>query len=170
MTDDEIPEIAKAKIRPIVEFFLIDIDGKNDREFIDTRLEDRKHLRDALKSTKGLYAFYNSELEIIYVGKTKNNLWTEMISAFNREMGHYERYYVQHPHGKYKETSDGKVRHIRNRKFYLYDSAYCFSAYAINDNDIIDLIELMMIRMMPNDLLNRRIEGNNSLNIYQSEA
>ena len=161
--------IANQKIHPIVEFFEIDFECRNDREFIDTAQTDRKILRSALSKSKGIYAFYNSEFEVIYVGKTKSNLWNEMKFAFNRRMDHYQRYQVQHPRSKYSEPSNGFVRTIRKKQFYLFDLATHFSAYAIEDDTLIDLIELMMIRIMPNDILNVRMEGNTSLRAYSAE-
>ena len=159
-------EIAKKTIHPIVEFFPIDLEGKNENEFIDTSIDnkDRIELRKALSASKGIYAFYNSEYECIYIGKTKNNLWLEMKTAYNREMNHYQRFTVDHgKKQKYKVPSNGILRPIRARKFHLYDNARYFSAYHIEENDLVDLMELMIVRLMPNDLLNVRMEGNTSL-------
>ncbi len=159
---------AEQKIHPIVEFFAVDYDNQGIADFIDTSEDDRKLLRTALKSAKGIYAFYNSEYEIIYLGKTKYDLWTEMKNAFNREMNHYVRYKVSHPRHKYVTGAERKVRPIRNTTTHLYDCAAYFSAYAIEDDTLIDLVELMMIRLCPNDLVNVRIEGNTLLRPYDA--
>ncbi|MEO9624105.1 MAG: hypothetical protein ABJF09_06140 [Qipengyuania citrea] len=149
-------------IFPIVEFFEVDFDDKSEKSFLDLSQEDKCELRSHLIGSKGVYAFYNSEFEIIYVGKTKSNLWNEMKLAFNRSMPHYNRLAVHHPSGRYKATSGG-VRVIRPKTLHVYDCATYFSAYRVVDESLIDLLELMLIRICPNDLLNVRIEGNHTL-------
>jgi hypothetical protein len=121
-------------IRPIIEFFPVECSRVDDEtSFIDLKNENRKVLRKTLQNAKGIYSFYNSEMEIIYVGKTKNNLWTEMKSAFNRRMDHYTRYKVTHPYGKYSVLGNGQVRKIFEDSVHLYDAASYFSAYAVPD-------------------------------------
>ncbi|MEM9964106.1 MAG: hypothetical protein AAGC58_02030 [Asticcacaulis sp.] len=167
MDDNDLSESAKKRaartIHPIVEFFEIDADNKSENDFINVRQPDRKLLQKDLKSSKGIYAFYNSEMEVIYLGKTKNNLYNEMKNAFGREMEHYKRFKVSHPRSKYSPVNNEKVRPIRRSKFYIWEAAKYFSAYAISDDELIDLVELMMIRLFPNDLLNVRMEGNMTL-------
>lgn len=157
--------LSKRAISPIVEFFETEMCQKSERSFIDVSKEDRKALQKALKAAKGVYSFYNSELEIIYVGKTKNDLWAEMCNAYNRKMPHYHRYYVNHPHGKYSTGKGGALRQIKRDAMYLYDAASYFSAYSVEEN-LIDAFETLIIRMIPNDLLNVRMEGNNLLSPF----
>ena len=158
-------EAARLQIHPIVEFFPVDVEYQRVTDFIDTKNPDRKALRTALNQSKGIYAFYNSEMEVIYVGKSKSNLWIEMKKTFNRERNHYAKFLVAHPHNRYGVTADGLARPIRKDKFYLSDAAFYFSAYAIKDSTLIDLMELMIIRLIPNDLINVRMEGNKTLRI-----
>jgi len=89
-----------------------------------------------------------------------------MKGAYNRKMNHYARYQVHHARGKYAALASGRARSLQKRPIYLYDCAQYFSAYAIEDDTLIDLIELMMIRLCPNDLLNVRMEGNTTLRAY----
>jgi len=159
-------EIAEQKIHPIVEFFQVDFDCRSAREFIDISKADRKLLRSSLMAAKGIYAFYNSEYEIIYLGKTKRKLWDEMKNAYSREMQHYERYKVHFARNKYTQGRADKVRPLKRSATYIYDCASYFSAYAIDDDALIDIVELMMIRLFPNDLLNVRMEGNTTLRRY----
>ena len=149
-------------IRPIVEFFPIELDEKSDRSFLDLSRADTKKLRADLTSSIGIYSFYNSEYELIYLGKTKSSLWNEMKVAYTRKMSDYKRFYVDHPSSIYKSTSGG-VRAIRRRNMYVYDCACFFSAYRVESKPLIDVLELMMIRMCPNDILNVRMEGNHTL-------
>ncbi len=157
--------LSKRAISPIVEFFETEMCQKSERSFIDVSKEDRKALQKALKAAKGVYSFYNSELEIIYVGKTKNDLWTEMCNAYSRKMPHYHRYYVNHPHGKYSAGKGRALRQIKRDAMYLYDAASYFSAYSVEEN-LIDAFETLIIRMIPNDLLNVRMEGNELLSPF----
>lgn len=162
----EAAAIAEQRIHPIVEFFPIDYSCRSLRDFIDVQETDRKLLRTALASTKGLYVFYNSEFEIIYLGKTKSKLWTEMKNAYSRPMAHYSRYAVQYPRGRYKEDAGRTLRPLRRGKRFIYDCAAYFSASSIEDDTLIDVFELMLIRLLPNDLLNVRMEGNTTLRPY----
>lgn len=154
-------------IRPIVEFFPVEDAGADERSFIDLELEDRKKLRHYLRKTRGIYSFYNSEMEIIYIGKTKNNLWHEMKQTFNRKMNSYFRYSVNHPHGKFKLSEDG-VRHIKRKEFYFRDAARYFSAYSVSE-EFIDIAESLLIRIVPNDLLNVQMAANSTLISYSHE-
>jgi hypothetical protein len=149
-------------IRPIVEFFPIGEDAKSERSFLDLSQSDQKALQVLLKKTPGIYSFYNSELEIVYIGKTKGDLWMEMCSSFNRSMGNYKRFHVAHPRDRYSSRLDGLSRDIVNKKIYLRDTATYFSAYAISA-ELVDIFETLLIRIVPNDILNVRIEGNISL-------
>ena len=153
---------ASEAIAPIVEFFPID----SYEGILDTSKPDHAALRDVLSSCCGLYSFYNSELEVIYVGKTvKRNLWAEMTHVFGqREMAHYERYSVQHAHGRYSAGAKS-VRKIVRTPTYLADAAGYFSAYRV-PNTLVTALETLIIRMVPNDLLNVRMEGNTRLKPY----
>ena len=146
-------------ISPIVEFFPIDR-MDDSASFINLENDDRKELKKVLMNAIGICAFYNSEMEIIYVGKTKLKLWNEMLNAYKtRKMIHYRRFYVNHAWGKY--GSNG-LRKIIERDCLLSDAASFFSAYSISE-EFIDILETMIIILIPNDLLNVRMEGNTSL-------
>ena len=149
---------ASTDIKPIVEFFPLWKEGRAN-QFLELAHDDQKALKTALNATGGVYSFYNSELEIIYIGRTKKRaLFQEMCGVLDREMTHYQRYKVAHPAEKYKATADGKVRPIRRDQVSLYEAASYFSAYAA-DQDVARILEAIMIRMLPNDLLNVRMEG-----------
>jgi hypothetical protein len=156
-----------SSIQPVVEFFHISDDDKSERSFLNLSKPDQKKLQHLLKMTAGIYAFYNSELEVVYVGKTKNTLWAEMCNAYNRPMKNYKRFYVVHPRDRYAPRKDGLTRGILNKQFYLYDTARYFSAYSIS-SELIDIFERLLIRLLPNDLLNVRIEGNTSWQAYET--
>ena len=144
------------RLRPVVEFFPVSKDG----EFLSSSRTDHKQLAKQLQKACGIYAFYNSEFEAIYVGKTVlSNLLDEAKQALNREMLHYKRYFVGHPHGKFRVPRNGLVRKIAPKALSLSEAACYFSAYAF-DQDVVTSFEQFIIRLVPNDLLNVRMEGN----------
>ena len=149
----------------VVEFFRCEDSETHERSFLNEKEPDQNILIGLLSRTKGIYAFYNSEFEVIYVGKTKNNLWEEMKTSYNKKMPHYKLYYVHHPRERYKATSSGVARKIQSRTPYVWETAIYFSAYSVEEGHIDDL-ERFIIRIMPNDVSNKRMEGNNSLEMH----
>lgn len=149
----------------IVELFPINWSGKHSNNFLDEASSDKKELINLLKKSTGIYAFYNSELELIYIGKTRSDLWFEMKNALAREMPHYKRYRVDHPKKAYVPTKSGHARKLQLRNVMVWEASSYFSAYSVDD-DYIDSIEQLLIRIAPNDILNRRMEGNGSLKIH----
>jgi hypothetical protein len=156
------------QLSPVVEFFPI-LDSKGQDLFLDPlRRPDLKELRSALQQARGIYAFYNSEAEIIYIGKTeKQSLWTRMRNSYKQEKARYERYYVRHPDYKYAVPKNGKVRRISRKQFGLSNVANFVSAYSISTR-MIGFCEQLLIRLLPNDLINVRMEGNVSLEPFQT--
>jgi hypothetical protein len=148
----------------IVELFKCEWSDKHYRSFLNEAREDHKELITILSKSKGIYSFYNSELEIIYIGKTKRNLWDEMKVAYCRKMPHYQRYAVSHPHKKYRAQTNGKPRKIQSITPYVYQTAIYFSAYRVSENYIDDM-EKFLIRIMPNDIVNTRMEGNKTISM-----
>lgn len=152
----------RTSVRPIVEFFPIQKSKKRDKGRdipFDTTIPQGVNLAEHLRGAKGLYSFYNSQAEIIYFGKTeKLNLYDEMINAYNRDLPNYRIYRVKHPWGKYKSSLKSELRKIQKRNVLLSDTASFFSAYSVT-TDLIGTLEALLIRMVPNDLVNARIES-----------
>ncbi|HIG21380.1 MAG TPA: hypothetical protein EYG02_10470 [Henriciella marina] len=156
-------------IQPIVEFYPVSECEKSSRSIIDQSDEGNARLRRVLESATGLYTFYNSEYEIIYVGKArKQDLWSEILQAYNSEKSQYERYAVRHPRGTYRPSVSGSVRKIAREMITLRGATTFFSAYSIAD-ELIDVLETLLIRLTPNDLLNVRMEGNTTLEMYTED-
>ena len=153
--------------KPIVELFPIAWSNTDLRAFLDE--EQNEELIKALRQTRGLYSFYNSELEIIYVGKTTDNFWNQMRISFNRMMPHHLLYTT---HSDFEPTYEpkSKFKPIKRRQIYLWEAAKYFSAYQIDDEDLIPELEKLLIRMMPNDVVNVRMEGNTSLSNFELPA
>jgi hypothetical protein len=151
--------------RVIVELFGVEMSDRNSRGFLNEKNADHRNLIDVLDGSVGIYAFYNSEMEIIYLGKTNTNLWTEMQSAYVRDMPHYKRYRVRHPRERYKATTSGRARKLQLQNMAVWEAAFYFSAYAVHP-EYVDDVEKLLIRVAPNDILNKRMEGNGSLDMH----
>jgi hypothetical protein len=151
--------IAQSWIKTISEFYPVNVTpsrGGTRQEIFNKADPKKKPLYEALRNAKsGIYSFYNSEGSIIYLGKTKNELWYEMNGAFNRSMEAHEVWTVAHPKNRaFKQT----LRRIQRKNVHLHDTAAFFSAYAV-DSDFVDGLETLFIRTLPNNLTNVRIEG-----------
>jgi hypothetical protein len=151
----------KAIYSPIVEFHHVERHRKHQR-FRPLDAEDKKYskLVENLRAAKGIYFFYDSTGRIMYVGKTeKQNLWDEMTNAFNRENIRNRIYLARHPRRRMgKRSSKSGARRINLQTVRLHDSAYYFSAYGVR-REFIGVMERMIIRAVPNNLVNSRIEG-----------
>jgi hypothetical protein len=162
VTKTQAADAFRESIRPVVEFFPIEVSKvrENGRDLpFDPTGNGGKQLFARLKASNGLYAFYNSQAEIIYFGKAQRLcLFDEMVNAFNRELPHYQISRVRHPWGKYKSNKADELRKIKKENVTLADTANYFSAYAISDQ-LIGGLEALFIRIAPNDLINVRIEA-----------
>lgn len=160
--------LRKTAIRPIVEFFpLRKAPSLHKAKFDLFSTKDEKGkvhpyldgLRTELNAHNGVYIFFDSRGQAIYVGRARlQTLWKEMLSAFNRAREVQKIRRVRHPSRKvaYK-TSDEKSRQIRERSVPLHELAGYFSAYHV-DLGLIDEIESMLVRSFANDVLNMRME------------
>jgi hypothetical protein len=143
-------------IQPIVEFYPINktksLRGRDlkiissDRDKFPHEYELKCKLDKSYSS--GLYSFYNSQGRIIYVGKTKDNLWKEINHAFNR---------FREPQKIYSVDHTKKKKPIKERCVYLHEVAHYFSVYE-TEYSLTDKLEALIIRTIPNDITNTRIE------------
>ena len=149
-------------IKPIIEYYTIDHSeskqGKN-WEIIKSDNGIGKKIKEDLKLSHGIYIFYNSQCEAIYLGKAKNlNLWAEMNKTFNRKRKSQYVWAVYHPDKTQEFTpAHEKLRELKKTNVYLYDIASYFSAYEV-DKNLIDNLESLLIRGFANDLNNVRME------------
>ncbi len=160
--------LRKTAIRPIVEFFPLRKAASLHKvkfDLFSTKDEKGKvhpyldGLRTELHSHNGVYIFFDSRGQAIYVGKARRQkLWREMISAFNRAREIQKIRRVRHPSRRvpYK-TSDEKSRQIRERSVELHELAAYVSAYHV-DLGLIDDLESLLVRSFANDILNKRME------------
>jgi len=151
-----------SSIQPIVEYYSIEhSDSRHGAawELIPSNNGRGKKIREELEASKGLYIFYNSQCEAIYLGKAKKqNLWKEMNLAFNRDRSSQAVWTVNHPErGQEFTPAHIKLRSLQKTKVFLSDIASYFSAYSVDVN-LIDNLEALMIRGFANDLSNVRME------------
>ncbi|WP_415890790.1 hypothetical protein ACMXYV_05620 [Neptuniibacter sp. SY11_33] len=151
-------------IKPIVEFFEIDhAESKRGAywEILPTTINGNSRydqIRKKLNSSQGIYFFYNSAGKVIYAGKTETQgLWKEMKNAFNRDRASQNVYLAEHPtRGIFYPASEKPVQ-IKKSNVYLHDLAFYFSAYEV-DPSLIHNLEAFIVRTIPNDITNTRME------------
>lgn len=156
-------EARKYSIKPIVEYYPINRTKSRQEakwEILNTSLQRGQKIRSILCKEHGVYLFYNSQCNAIYVGiAKKTNLWNEMISAFNRSRDPQVVWQVNHPAtGNNFEPAYKKQRRIIKKKVYLHDIAFYFSAYSI-EKDLIENAEALLIRVFANNLTNEKMEN-----------
>jgi hypothetical protein len=149
-------------IKPIVEYYPIKATPSKQGakwEIIKTSQPREQKIKAILAKEHGIYVFYNSQCNAIYVGKAKQrNLWGEIKSAFNRDRDPQVLWRVSHPTtGDTFLMASEKPRRIRRMKVYLHDIAHYFSAYSV-EKALIDNAEAFLIRVFANDLTNEQIE------------
>lgn len=148
-------------IRPIAEFFRIEKcetrHGAAHEIFSVFDDEQNEHpyrvgLKEELSNHHGVYVFFDSRGQAIYVGKARRqNLWKEINLAFNRNRGDVQKIRrVNHPLRRQAYTK--KPRQIKGDIVALHELASYFSAYHVPDI-VINTLESMMVRSFANDLL-----------------
>ncbi len=151
-------------IQPIVEFFPIECTKSNQGarwKILPTDNPYYKQVIDFLSESNGVYLFYNSTGHVIYAGKTlKQGLWKEMNDAFNRNREAQSAFLVEHSMAGNFQPAYENSRSLRQQSVCLYDIAYYFSAYCVHDA-LVSNLEAFLIRALPNDLTNSRIENFN---------
>jgi hypothetical protein len=148
----------KRAIQPIIEFFPVDRSNAEKPKLVPTDENNfNKKLQKTLKDSPGIYLFYNSEGKVIYVGKTKKNLWAEMNSVFNRDRPAQKIKDVKHPIHHAFKPAFAKQRRPKERPVRLFDITAYFSAYQV-DPSLIGNLEALLIRALPNNLVNIKME------------
>lgn len=152
-------------IKPIVEYFPIEATESKRQAghelFNKTGSERNKGLHKALgaDTARGIYIFYDSRGQALYVGKAKlQSLWKEMNLAFNRDRGTQTVKLIDHePESAEFFPAYEKGKQHRPTQLRLHSLAWYFSAYAVDDG-MIDDLEALLVRGFANDLLNVKME------------
>ena len=134
------------RIKPIMELEDIPInkEGKRDVRYL------RNSLKEKLKTANGIYVFYNSLGEVIYIGKTKrtenDHLFGEIKNVWERPRDYQQRIRVK------------KGNSFKYVPYKLKDVSHYVSAYDVSDEHI-SIVEALLTRILPNNLTNKRIES-----------
>ena len=152
-------------IRPVVEFFRLDkcLSKREETWHIFSSGEEStlyaRGLKQALEESYGIYIFYDSRGQSIYVGKAKEQtLWKELNLAFNRQRDIQTISLCHHPdRNQVFKPGYEMLRQPKDTQLELFEMAHYFSAYNINYG-MIDELEALMVRGFANDLLNVRME------------
>ena len=117
-------------------------------------------LKAELEESHGIYVFYDSRGQALYVGKAREqSIWKEMNLAFIRDRGVVQSIKLVHHPERNQEFKPGyeKLRQPKDTQLDLFNLAYYFSAYHVDDGMIEDL-EALMVRAFANSLMNIRME------------
>ena len=150
-------------IRPIVELYPIDkyaSRGGANWEVIQGDTLYSRGLKSTLKDSFGIYIFYDSRGQALYVGKAREqSIWKEMNLAFNRSRGEVQSIKLTSHPARNQEFKPGheKLRQPKDIRLNLFDLSHYFSAYEVDDGMIEDL-EALMVRGFANSLLNVKME------------
>jgi DNA-binding transcriptional regulator YdaS (Cro superfamily) len=151
-------------IRAIVEMYPIDHTSSRQGAAVEMLPTGDGHprnraIRKCLEETKGVYIFFDSQGQAIYVGKNESgNLWSEMTSAFNRKISNNTAFFVDHPStGKAFSPAWKKPRQPRRRIIHLRVSAMYFSAYEVS-KPLVGGLEALLVRSFCNTLANKKME------------
>ncbi len=163
-----VTDVEQAAIRPIIEFYGLDPVYSSHGvkfEMFSSQTDTGQHpyiagIQDRLKSSHGIYIFYDSRGRAIYVGKAVlQTLWKEMNLAFNRDRKDYQQIkVVEHPSKKVRyRPYEEQHRRIGKLNVQLSYIASYVSAYEVSKG-LISTVEALLIRGFANDLLNTRME------------
>ncbi|MCG9875913.1 MAG: hypothetical protein MH321_14140 [Leptospiraceae bacterium] len=148
-------------IKPIIEFYGID---KSSDKFLDEK-SNKKYINGIiarLKECKGIYCFFDSRGQTLYIGKaTGQSLFSRMNTSYRNSAKELQLFNVQHPSNnlEYRSMEEITNRRIVNRKQTLFEAASYFSAYEVTIEAYIPVIEAMLIRCFPNNIANKRMEN-----------
>ena len=151
-------------IKPVVEMFPIEpTASKQDKKMepIPTGVNNprNKEIRQHLEGAKGIYVFFDSSGKAIYAGKTeRQNLWKEMVGAYNRKRADQQAFLVPHPSTDVAFSIEmEKKRQPKKRPVYLHSNAAYFSAYEVSLS-LIPTLEALLVRVFCNTLSNKKME------------
>ncbi|HFQ5282951.1 TPA: hypothetical protein ACGUMG_001311 [Vibrio vulnificus] len=152
-------------IKPIVEYYPIEVaESKQGThwELFNSDVSGNKrqeNIKDYLRGCCGVYIFYDSRGEALYIGKAKEqSLWDEMKNAFNRDRQTQKIKLVSHPYtGTGFKPAFESPRKIEKTNLQLADMASYFSAYEVED-DMINNVEALLVRVFTNSILNIKME------------
>lgn len=151
-------------IKPIIEYYPVNKHKTQKNYYIidKSSSEFDKGVRLELENddAKGIYIFYDSRGQALYVGQARSqSLWKEMNLAFNRTRDEVQSIILVEQPKRSLEFIPASEKGLQPKriKLKLYDLAYYFSAYKVDDGMINDL-EALLVRGFANSLLNIKME------------
>ena len=130
-------------IIPIIEFHFIDFEHEANIDSFKNRLGDEQICATLKRQKGGIYAFFDSTGEIIYVGKTAGNLFTEMEQRYSGKQI------------KFRVIKNGKATW---KKWPIKHIAQFVSAYGVSQ-ELITNVEALLTRIIINKASNIRTES-----------
>lgn len=130
-------------IKPIIEFHYIDFEHGANTDSFRNRLNDEEAYETLKNQTGGIYAFFDSTGEVIYVGKTAGNLFTEMEQRYSGKKIKFR--VIKNSKAAWKHWP---IKHV----------AQFASAYGVSDA-LITNVEALLTRIIINKASNIRTES-----------
>lgn len=145
-------------ISTILEYAPIAANHKAQAEYSQIKAEDgygHPEIRKRLEDKRGIYVFYSSLCQAVYVGKANDTeLWRECNTAFNRDLKS-DLYKVNHPSENKKQPRRITLSKCSTK---VYKVATFLSVYEV-DKALVDMVEALLIRAFINQLPNVKIEN-----------
>jgi hypothetical protein len=130
-------------IRPITEFHYLDADHHKNVDSLRKRLKNEKIFNKLNEQEGGVYAFFDTKGEVIYVGRTFGNLFKEIEQSYNNK------------HIRFRIIgADGKAKWKRRP---IKEIAQFVSAYGVHEG-LITNVEALLTRIIINKASNIRTE------------
>jgi hypothetical protein len=131
-------------ISPIAEYHYVDGDHEENVDSFANRLNNRQLVTQLQRQEGGIYAFFDSTGELVYVGKTTKNLFTEMQQRYKNKKIFFRTL-----------SSKGKAKW---NSWVIEDVAQFVSAYGI-DKAFVTNIEALLTRLIINMGSNIKVES-----------
>lgn len=136
-------------IIPIFELKRLSLQKRGNGYLLDPDAEGRDRLRSFLEGKHGIYIFYNSTGNVIYIGKAERMfLYNEILQQLNRKISIYKDINSENRSGVIakKEIPQGEFTNF-------------ISAYEIKPKHYLPFIEALLIRSYANDNTNIKMEN-----------
>jgi hypothetical protein len=131
-------------IFPITEYHYLSREHGKKSDYFANRLNNKKLESDLKVQVGGIYAFFDSTGELVYVGKTPNNLFTEIQQRFNGKRISFRTL-----------SRKGKPRW---NDWTIRDVADFISAYGV-DKAFVANVEALLTRLIINITSNIRVDN-----------
>ncbi len=136
---------ARLRVNNFTEMYPIEPCRRGAGWLIDGDTQVRAQWRDEMEGMKGIYVFYDSGGSVTYVGKTNTCMFTEVEQRLKAKLPSSRYHY-------YLEKGGGQGKHLVQGEV-----ARMISVYEVLDPDAIHNLEALLLRVFPNDHLNKNL-------------